>query len=467
MPLLDSDQSAAAPNVTDVSTHLKEGANGKLSTDLLQLIDQGARLPGQSRATIVRSLRNMDAYRGSPGTDGSGNEEVYVYISLQASSPTALVEPFVQRVVSRDEAHGLVSAMVAPGQLLTLASQPFVRSVKPVTPPQTNIGSSMTEGDSLLNADQFRALFGYSGAGMKIGIISDGVDHWTTARDTGDLPSDFHVLSNTQGGGEGTAMAEIVHDIAPNASLYFHDHCNDQIQFNQAITELVDAGCQVIVDDIYWWGEPYFEDGLIGQHVNQLVQTRNIVYVTSAGNYAKGHYQGQFYARGGSLTDWHDFSNGSNATFRSLSFSVPPGGRVVVILQWDDPFTQSGNDYDLYVTDYSTGEYRGKSLQVQNGDDEPSEGLIVENTGTSTYRYAVWVTKNAGAESRTLEVYLFPGGGSTIDSYNIVAADSIYGHMMATGAISVAGAPVTTPNILYSHSSRGPVTIRWPTPETR
>ena len=133
-------------------------------------------------------------------------------------------------------------------------------------------------------------------------------------------------------------MAEIVYDIAPSASLYFHDCGNDQIQFNAAITECADAGYQVIVDDIYWLDDPYLEDGAIAQTIDLVVQTRNIVYVTSAGNRAQRHYQGLFADQGLSAPGWHDFRNGGTSESARFYVNIPNGAGVVVYLQWDDRF---------------------------------------------------------------------------------------------------------------------------------
>ena len=125
-------------------------------------------------------------------------------------------------------------------------------------------------------------------------MISDGVDHWRSARATGDLPADLTVLRNEVGGDEGTAMLEIVHDIAPNASLVFHDCGWNVLEFNQAIDALADAGCRVIVDDIGWTDEPFFEDGVVAAHVADAVSRRGVVFISAAGNDAGLHYQGLF-----------------------------------------------------------------------------------------------------------------------------------------------------------------------------
>jgi len=100
-----------------------------------------------------------------------------------------------------------------------------------------------------LKADLTRAM-GADGAGIKVGIISDGADSYLTAVSSGALPSNLTILSNKIGGDEGTAMLEIVHDLAPAAKLYFHDCGTSKLAFIYAIDALKHAGYNIICDDI-------------------------------------------------------------------------------------------------------------------------------------------------------------------------------------------------------------------------
>ena len=444
---------------------LKEGTNGKLSTDLVQLVDAAARLPGQTRETIARGLREQQAYRGTPGTRGAGTEAVFVYVSLFAGSPTSVVDAYAVEVTDRDETNRLVAAWISPDRLTALASQAFVRTIRTVDPPRVNVGSVTTEGDALLRSDGFRSTLGHAGRGMKIGVISDGVDSWEAARDSGNLPADVHVLSNVQGGDEGTAMLEIVHDIAPDAELYFHDMSSNQIGFNSGITALVDAGCQVIVDDIVYLAEPAFEDGIIASHVDDLVRSRNIVYVSSAGNEGSTHYQGLFTPEPG--TNVHNFTNGAPSSDPRLYVNLSPKSAAYAILQWDDQWGRSANDYDLAA--YVRGQYASPivvSRDAQGGSGDPIEGVGISNMGDGYVEIELNVTRQTG-DARTLEIYLFPFPGARVNPANIVRGDSIFGHAAAGRAIAVAAADVGSPASLEAYSSWGPSTIRWPSTELR
>ena len=140
--------------------------------------------------------------------------------------------------------------------LYELAAIDGVRAVREVIAPGLSIGSVTTEGDIVHKTANVRSGYGYTGAGVKIGIISNGVKHINDSKESGDLPDDVHVLSDEVGGDGGTAMLEIVHDMVPDAELYFHDMGDDEIEFNYAIDALVSSGCRNPCDGCrsYWSG---------------------------------------------------------------------------------------------------------------------------------------------------------------------------------------------------------------------
>ncbi len=209
----------------------------------------------RTRTSWSRSRRSGHYAKGGQHDRALGTppvDLVEVYVRTDPGTGAAALRPFVHQVSDEDASAGLVAAWVAPGRILALAEVPSVREVRPVLRPRVRTGSVTTAGDALLRAAELRNATGLSGAGIRVGVISDGVDHWSSARATGDLPADLAVLRNDVGGDEGTAMLEIVHDIAPNASLVFHDCGWNVLEFNRAIDALADAGCRVIVDDIGW-----------------------------------------------------------------------------------------------------------------------------------------------------------------------------------------------------------------------
>jgi len=356
----------------DVKSNLT-GAQKKLSTDLLQLLDSSFLLYGQDRGTLEMQMTHLRQFRPassvSPATGGRvAGDMVYVYVHLKPFAETRTIDPYVREVTNRDEENHLAVAWVEVTDLETLASLEEVRTIRTVMPPIFRTGSVTTEGDAIHRTYDVRTTYAQSGAGVKVGIISNGVDNLTAAQDSGDLPADLTVLSNNVGGDEGTAILEIVHDMVPDADLYFHDAGTNVDSFNSAIDNLVDAGCDIVCDDVGWIEEPFFEDGIVASHLTSVLANNDIIYVSSAGNTGDKHYQGDYYS------DGYDFHGDY------LYVDIPSNERVIVALQWDDKFGSSGNDYDLYLYKYPEyGDPLAGSTDIQDGDDDPIEVVIYTN----------------------------------------------------------------------------------------
>ena len=385
-----------------------------------------------------------------------GADLVHVYVHFYPGNGTDCAESYVEKVTGRDEENHLMSAWVRVDSFEQLASLESVQCVRTVMPPLIRTGTYTTEGDAVLNCDEVRALHGLTGEGIRIGIISNGVDNLADAVATGDLPANVTVLSNSEGGDEGTAMLEIVHDIAPGAELYFHDSGNNVIAFNNAVDALAGAGCDIICDDIGWIFEPFFEDGVVASHVRGVVESNDTLYVSAAGNDALTHYQGDFEPVG---TNFHDFSGRTGEPEWLYGF-VPPGGSIIVVLQWNDEWGKSGNDYDLYLGDLVSGRIISWSTDIQDGNDLPIEALTYLNTEQTGKNVAVLVQKVTG-DPGVLEVFVYPFSGAFLYANNLVAEDSVYGHPAVPGVVSVGAINAVDPgndNIQRS-SSRGPVSI--------
>ncbi|MCM1566481.1 MAG: fibronectin type III domain-containing protein, partial [Dehalobacter sp.] len=445
--------------VTYSKKYYLQESHKKISSDLLKLIDEQYRTNKETKEQVKSSIKNMKALikaedSSSYGLNKSNDDLVYVYIRVNDNESTHIIDNYANKVKNRDEKNHVITAWVEVNKINVIASLEGVRSVNTVLPPQVNVGSVTSQGDALQNVDSFRNLSGIDGTGVKIGIISDGVDNLASAQATGDLPGDVVTLSNTVGGDEGTAMLEIVHDLAPGAQLYFHDCGDNELAFNDAVDALVNAGCQVICDDIGWITQPFFEDGIIASHISSVIDSNNIVYVSSAGNEAQNHYQGTFRADNTGYY-FHDFDP-SSAGYSPLLVYIPYGETVRVVLEWNDRWGASSNDYDLILADLD-GPPLVSSIEEQNGDGYPVELVYWTNTDASGY-YQIVVPKYAGV-AKTLELYVY--GGYIADGY-YTSSDSIFGHAAVPKVIAVGAANADSPNKIAYYSSQGPVTISYP-----
>ncbi len=445
-------------------------AQKKLSTDVLQLLDTRFLPQGQNMETHKMKMKNSGQFRPagsvSPKPDRRVvvNDLVYVYIYLKSPAGTQTIEPYVWEVTDRDDKNHIAVAWVEVKDLEKLASLEAVRTIRTVMPPLVMTGLVTTEGDAIHRTYDVRTSYTQSGSGVKVGIISDGVDNRASAQSSGDLPAGLNVLSNTQGGDEGTALLEIVHDMVPDADLYFHDHGANRLAFNDAIDALVTAGCDVICDDVGWIAEPFFEDGIIASHLTTVLDSNDIIYVSAAGNAAQRHYQGDYYDSGYDITSYggEDYWDVHG---KFLYVNIPQGGGVTVILQWNDQFNNSNNDYDLFLFNISDWAALDYSMYPQNGAADPLEWVSYTNTGSSTIVAEIDVGNyNGAAETKTLEVYIYPRNGAEVYTNNIVPADSIFGHKAVPDVIAVGAIDANDPNNIEFFSSQGPVTISYPLP---
>jgi hypothetical protein len=53
-------------------------------------------------------------------------------------------------------------------------------------------------------------------------------------------------------------MMQLIHDVAPGAHLAYRTAYRAQADFAAGILDLGTAGCDVIVDDIIYFAEPFF-----------------------------------------------------------------------------------------------------------------------------------------------------------------------------------------------------------------
>ena len=265
-------------------------------------------------------------------------------------------------------------------QVSTILSSPRTQTVdSPVTRKDDT-----SEGDVAHRANSARRTHSVDGTGIGIGVISNGVRSLAERQATGDLPARVTVLPGQAGrGDEGTALLEIVHDLAPGAELYFATGSGGQAQMAANIEALCEAGANVIVDDIGYTNEAAFQDDIVAQGVNAAV-AGGCVFFTAGGNDGNltygttGVWEGDYAAGTSLIVDGetlgvrHDFGGGVEANEVSGSgFS----GVSAIVLQWADPLGASANDYDLFLVN-EDGDVIANSTDTQDGTQDPIESIL-------------------------------------------------------------------------------------------
>ncbi|HEV7509464.1 MAG TPA: S8 family serine peptidase [Thermoanaerobaculia bacterium] len=346
----------------------------------------------------------------------------------------------------------LVGARVRLDDLETVATMPEVRRVRP-TIPALHHATNVSEGDKTHGADEARGFFGVTGAGVKVCVLSDGVDSLASLQASGDLPPVVDVLPGQAGSGdEGSAMLEIVHDLAPDAALGFATADIDEATFAQNILDLASAGCNILVDDVTYLDESPFEDGPVAQSVN-TVTASGVLYFSSAGDegnsddLTSGTWEGDFLASAAAdpapLTgaNLHDFGDGGNSILVELRGGNPA---LLIWAEHYDLFTgNASTDFDLYDMDDALTTIFDASTDRQDGiggDDFPIEfigdGVLLDER-LLIDKFAAGATSSVPM----LNLTIFRG---ELDD-NLATSGATRGHSAAADAFSVAATPVAAP----------------------
>lgn len=366
-------------------------------------------------------------------------------------------------------------------------------------------GSVTSQGDAALKADDARSQSGVDGMGVTVGVLSDSYDNpegsvSTTAQDdidSGDLPSSGRISvldDTTPGTDEGRAMMQIIHDVAPGADLAFHTAGGGQANFAEGIRDLANAGADVIVDDIAYTTEPWFQDGAIADSIEYVTENQDVTYFSAVGNEGRQVHveENGFKASsqtgpfGGAL---HDFEGGDI----DQKVTIPTGTTVRFIFQWTDPYASASSDrgantdLNLYLIDVDKDsiiaprEGPDDNLASPNNlDADPIEVITFENDGSidgdgdgnpdETYYLAI---EHAGGEDlddpSDQMRYIFQkapfNAAVSIDEYQNPGASS-FGHTNAENSHGVAAAAYfdtpefgTDPPTVRSFSSEGGIPI--------
>ncbi|MGD1891951.1 MAG: S8 family serine peptidase [Cyclobacteriaceae bacterium] len=282
---------------------------------------------------------------------------------------------------------GMVSGWFPIDSIEKLNEVSMLRFVRP-SMMKTNIGATTSQCDQAMFSDQARSQFKVVGRDNKIGVLSDSYNSLGGAPGgiaSGDIPGDgnpngylhpVEVLEDLPDGAgidEGRAMIEIIHDVAPAADLAFHTAFGGQANFAQGIVDLADAGSNIIVDDIFYFAEPFFQDGVITQ-ATDIVANRGASYFSSAGNSGRDSYESPFRPTADTVIlpveiptpdttlifpspyIFHDFDPGPGVDiYQEITFNE--GLQLFrASVQWDEPFASvcegcpgAQSDLDVFV----------------------------------------------------------------------------------------------------------------------
>jgi subtilisin family serine protease len=494
--------------------------DGALSSRLAQLVRPAVRSDPR-----VEQAAKLSVAPYGPGSLQRQGKRVLVDVRFERGALTRLGElrGAGARVVHTSRRYQTVTVAAEPAGLRALAAVPGVESVTEVLAPivaATGCAGLVTsEGDAQLNAASTRAAFNLDGAGVTVGILSDSFDRAGAAAThaggdvaSGDLPGPgspcgrsepVGILDDFALGGldEGRAMAQIVHDLAPGARLAFASatSLSSPFAFADNIRALQDAGADVLVDDIAYFDEPFFQDGPVAVAIDE-VTALGAAYFSAAGNDNLIDGEGRSFAsweapayrdsgacpagvlalskeleeleegegfppEGLHPTHCMDFDpdDGAGEVDDGFGLTVAAGETLVVDLQWAEPWFGVDTDLDAFLLD-STGEPIAEGVEDNtSGSQRPFETIVWENDSDEEAEVELAINRYAGLAPRLKLILLENGFGVSASEYpesagGDVVGPTVFGHRGAASAVGVGAVRFNDGSKPEDFSSRGPVT---------
>jgi len=395
--------------------------------------------------------------------------------------------------------------------------------------PHARTGVVTSQGDYAQGSAALRTTYPtLTGSGVMVGVLSDSYNCYAvyaqpdsgvpvsghagyafngftadaaTDVSTGDLPAGVAVLEEAwclaygapyypTFGDEGRAMLQVVHDVAPGATLAFHTADDSEADFASGIVALATAGAKVEADDTIYYDEPFFQDGILAQAVDQ-VEAQGVAYFSAAGNESDLSYENTM-ASFATLSSAPpnageyllNFDTSGATTSTALPVSIPalyPGEFLAIVVEWDQPYVTGAagsggarSQIDLCVTgasgylitDLDNNEVTCTGPNALGAD--PVQALIIGNPANATgntaaeqLEFEVGVANGTTPPDRIILSVEDDGAGSTIDRFATHSA-TIQGHPGAAGAVAVGAAFFAqtprcgvSPAVLEFYSSQG------------
>ncbi|HEX6782143.1 MAG TPA: S8 family serine peptidase [Solirubrobacterales bacterium] len=480
---------------------------GPLSPALEELAKPAVRaLPPAEEARVLGLASH------GPGSLIRRGGRVLVYVRHGAGSGTvSALRSQGAGIIDNGRTLRTVTASVRPADLRTIARLPGILAVTQVRAPVLRAacdgGSVISEGIAQLNVAAAREEFEVDGKGSTVGVLSDSFDQATEAvsggpiaskaekdEETGDLPGakspcatqksgiderqDYEFFAEEPSFDEGRAMLQIVHDVAPEADLAFHSAFNGELAFAAGIEDLAAAGADVIVDDVGYFEEPFFQEGPVAAAAT-AVREGGSTYLSAAGN------DNLFDAEGNEIASWEapayrdsgdcppkvrslggfnathclDF-NPSGTTDRTFGIRVEPGEVLTLDLQWAEPLFGVASDLDAFLLDSEGGLVTASFEANISETQRPLEILQWENPSGSPRIVQLVVNRFAGTGEPRLKFVLLQSGVGGIEypksGGGDVVGPSVYGHAAAASTVTVGAVPFNDSAEAEEYSSRGP-----------
>ena len=408
----------------------------------------GAGSLGSARETLRAVPSTSKVARLDPRLASSRTDAVSV--ELLAARP-AEARALVRHTGGRVQAsyRGVIEAVVPKASLRRLSRS---RAIRIVREPARPVAEAVRgQGVQSIGATAWHRS-GAHGEGVKIAVVDLGFEGYSRSQASGDLPESVVRVNFCGSGGfeatsHGTAVAEIVSEIAPAADLYLV--CvRDVAGLGLAVAYAQTKGIQMVNHSASWFNTSRGDGaGAAGtpEGIVAAARAAGILWVNAAGNRAQQHWSGPFVDANGN--GWSEYTPGDEGN----TVVVQAGSWACAALKWDD-WPASAEDYDLYITRSPGGAVVGRSNGPQTGLEPPTEMACAINSSTKTETYAIGIRAHrVTAKPVRFDLFVYPGPNLE----HSVADGSITEPGTSSAALTV-GAACWTNNELEPYSSQGP-----------
>jgi len=357
-----------------------------------------------------------------------------VNVIIEPQSQTSvLTDSMLNRLGIQVEARSrsFIRASVPLTKLEALADLPLVKYIRKPFKYQTT-AKRVSQAITPIGATLYHT-WGYQGEGVKVAVIDIGFGALDFVKNTGGLPesivadyTDYSGQGDVQGE-HGTAVALIVHEVAPKAQLYLKQ-VGDAVDMENAVDDAIREGVKIINHSV-GWNNSNFGDGtgFFAELVQQATDA-GILWVNAAGNHTANHWTGRFVDD--NQDGWSDFPGAENQQLRIPAYF----GLIQVDLTWND-WPNTSQDLDMYLYN-SEGEMVASSTEWQTGNAPPVESLEYLVLDPDIYYVRVFERRM----TRPLHIKIFTGSSHQIfpnTAYGSLLAPADAPAALTVGAVSI------------------------------
>jgi subtilisin family serine protease len=320
-----------------------------------------------------------------PSVEGDPEDFIKIIVVMDRDHLSDLTQSIIDELETKvtelggylgGHAFNRVQVFIPVGKITELAEWEEIRQLKLPTPAGATGGAVRSEGISIGNVNNWH-INGFTGKNVRVGVLDGGFYGYANLIGS-DLPQNTKSvytgsISDFNSSEHGTACAEIIHDVAPDAELYLVNAADMDVDYTSAVNwlkqqdvDIISSSyglnllytCKVIYEllnsslfNVNYWSFQAEEISRLEEQINHTVSyavNSGVTWSQAANNNARQRWTGVFKD-----TDYdhiHNFTNGSNYNEVILPSDFEYGKDVYAVMIWgNDTDHITYDDYDLKI----------------------------------------------------------------------------------------------------------------------